>query len=86
MAEFSPHLLVSDVAMPDEDGYSLMRRIRALNADAGGLVPSLALTAYTRPDDRRKALAAGFTTHLGKPVNPVELVTALGKLASLARR
>jgi PAS domain S-box-containing protein len=86
MAEFRPQLLVSDVAMPDEDGYSLMRRVRALTAEAGGLIPALALTAYTRPDDRRKALAAGFTTHLGKPVNPIDLVVALGTLASLAQR
>lgn len=53
----------------DEDGYSLMRRIRSLAREHGGTVPAVALTAFVREEDRLKALAAGFTTHLGKPVN-----------------
>jgi CheY-like chemotaxis protein len=83
---FRPQLLVSDVAMPDEDGYSLMRRIRALGPAQGGAVPAIALTAYTRAEDRSQALAAGFTAHIGKPVNPLELISALSSLAALARR
>jgi PAS domain S-box-containing protein len=83
---FRPQLLVSDVAMPDEDGYSLIRRIRALGPAQGGAVPAIALTAYTRAEDRRHALAAGFTAHIGKPVNPSELITALSSLAAFARR
>jgi CheY-like chemotaxis protein len=81
-ATFRPQLLVSDVAMPDEDGYSLIRRIRALDPKQGGAIPAIALTAYTRAEDRTKALAAGFTTHIGKPVNPVDLVVALRNLAA----
>jgi PAS domain S-box-containing protein len=83
---FRPQLLVSDIAMPDEDGYSLIRRIRALDAAHGGAIPSLALTAYTRTEDRTKALAAGFTTHIGKPVNPRDLIAALSNLAAFVGR
>jgi PAS domain S-box-containing protein len=85
VGQFRPQLLVSDIAMPGEDGYSLMRRIRSLGMEGGGHIPSLALTAYTRTDDRRKALAAGFTAHIGKPVNPADLLAALGSLATLVR-
>jgi CheY-like chemotaxis protein len=85
-AKFRPQLLVSDIAMPDEDGYSLIRRIRALDPSQGGSIPSIALTAYTRAEDRTKALAAGFTTHIGKPVNPADLVAALGNLAAFVTR
>jgi PAS domain S-box-containing protein len=83
---FRPQLLVSDIGMPDEDGYALIRRIRALDAAQGGGIPSLALTAYTRAEDRTKALAAGFTTHIGKPVNPSDLIAALGNLAAFVAR
>jgi PAS domain S-box-containing protein len=86
LSGFRPQLLVSDIAMPDEDGYSLIRRIRALDAAHGGAIPSLALTAYTRTEDRTKALAAGFTTHIGKPVNPKDLIAALGNLAAFVGR
>jgi CheY-like chemotaxis protein len=86
LPRFRPQLLVSDIAMPDEDGYSLIRRIRALDAAHGGAIPSLALTAYTRTEDRTKALAAGFTTHIGKPVNPKDLIAALSNLAAFVGR
>jgi CheY-like chemotaxis protein len=78
---FRPQLLVSDIGMPLEDGYSLIRRVRALGADAGGLVPSIALTAFTTDGDRARALRAGFTLHMGKPVEAIELVCALKDLA-----
>jgi CheY-like chemotaxis protein len=68
--------------MPEEDGYSLMRRVRELPAEKGGTIPAVALTAYTRAEDRTKALAAGFTTHIGKPVNPDDLVRAIKNLAA----
>jgi len=80
LGTFCPQLLVSDIAMPGEDGYSLIRRIRALDS-VGGQVPCIALTAFTRAEDRRQALAAGFTDHVGKPVDPVELVATLAHLA-----
>jgi CheY-like chemotaxis protein len=82
MGSFRPQLLVSDISMPDEDGYSLIRRVRAL-AD-GGDIPSIALTAHTRIEDRAKALRAGFTLHMGKPVRPVDLVAAVKTLATSA--
>lgn len=81
LRHFNPQLLVSDIAMPDEDGYSLMRRVRALRAAEGGTVPAIALSAFTRPEDRTNALAAGFTLHIGKPVFPNDLVDAAHRLA-----
>jgi PAS domain S-box-containing protein len=80
-----PHVLVSDIGMPDEDGYSFIRRIRALAPGEGGQVPALALTAFAREGDRTKALSAGYTTHIGKPVNPEALASAVANLAVLAR-
>jgi signal transduction histidine kinase/DNA-binding response OmpR family regulator len=79
--EFHPDVLVSDIGMPREDGYSLIRRIRTLTTEQGGNTPAIALTAYAREDDQKQALAAGFQTHLAKPVNSSELVTAILKLA-----
>ncbi|MEJ7728354.1 MAG: PAS domain S-box protein [Polyangiaceae bacterium] len=76
-----PHVLVSDIAMPGEDGHALLRRVRALPRDQGGGIPSIALTGYTRSEDRATALAAGFTTHVGKPIQPAELVTAVANIA-----
>jgi PAS domain S-box-containing protein len=77
-----PDVLVSDLGMPDEDGYSLMRRVRALPPGEGGNVPSLALTAFAREEERRKAISAGFTMHLGKPVDPTALASAVANLAT----
>jgi CheY-like chemotaxis protein len=82
LSTFHPQLLVSDIGMPDEDGYSLIRRVRALGEAEGGRIPSIALTAYTRPEDRAKALGAGFTLHMGKPISPVALVSAIKNLAT----
>jgi signal transduction histidine kinase/ActR/RegA family two-component response regulator len=76
-----PEVLLSDIAMPDEDGYSLIRRVRALGADHGGAVPAAALTAWCRPEDRRQALAAGFQMHLPKPVDFGELTEVVARLA-----
>jgi len=79
--QFRPHVLISDIGMPEEDGYSLMERVRRLSAAEGGAIPSIALTAYTRAEDRTQALTAGFTTHLAKPINPDDLITAVANLA-----
>jgi CheY-like chemotaxis protein len=81
-SRFNPDLLLSDIAMPEEDGYSLMRRVRALPPAEGGCVPAIALTAFTRSEDRIKALEAGFSLHMGKPVFPAALVRAAHTLAS----
>ncbi|MDQ2643069.1 MAG: PAS domain S-box protein [Myxococcota bacterium] len=80
-----PDVLVSDLGMPDIDGYTLIRRIRLLDESQGGRVPALALSAYTRIEDRAKALASGFTRHVAKPVNPGDLVSAVAELASFSR-
>jgi signal transduction histidine kinase/ActR/RegA family two-component response regulator len=78
-----PHVLLSDIAMPDQDGYTLIRKVRALDPARGGTVPAAALTAYATPEDRQKALHAGYHDHLPKPVDPAVLVETV---ASLARR
>lgn len=76
-----PNVLISDIGMPGEDGYSLMRKVRALAAEAGGAIPALALTAYAREEDQRNALSAGFSQHLPKPINPLQLVEMVANLA-----
>jgi len=76
-------VLVSDIGMPGEDGYALIKKVRALAPGRGGKIPAIALTAYARGEDRVKAIAAGFQLHVTKPVEPVELVTMV---ASAARR
>lgn len=86
LRRFKPHVLVSDIGMPDENGYALLRRLRQLAPVDGGDVPAVALTAYTRMEDRREALAAGFTTHLGKPVSPDDLVQTVAGLATAHAR
>jgi PAS domain S-box-containing protein len=80
-----PDVLVSDIGMPGEDGYSLIRRIRKLSPAEGGRTPALALTAYARSEDRTKAVDAGFQTHLAKPVQPSELLAAVASLAARAQ-
>jgi signal transduction histidine kinase len=85
LATFQPDVLVSDIAMPDRDGYELIRLVRELPLDRGGRVPAIALTAYAREEDRFRALTAGFQAHLAKPVTPQELSDAIQKVASTAR-
>jgi signal transduction histidine kinase/CheY-like chemotaxis protein len=79
---WKPDVLVSDIEMPGEDGYSLIRRVRALPAAEGGTIPAVALTAYGRAQDRALALNAGYTMHVPKPVDPGELTTILASLAA----
>jgi PAS domain S-box-containing protein len=80
LQEFRPHILVSDIGMPQEDGYRLIRQVRALPTDQGGRIPAVALTAYARAEDRTQALLAGFQLHVPKPVNPVELAAVVANL------
>jgi PAS domain S-box-containing protein len=77
-----PDVLVSDIGMPGENGYELIRRVRALPAERGGRVPAVALTAYAGTKDRRRALLAGFHTHLAKPVEPDELLAVVASLGA----
>jgi len=81
---FRPELLVCDIAMPDEDGYSLIGRIRALGRDRGGQVPAVAITALAAAEDRQDALGAGFDRHLAKPVDVDRLLVALSRLLPTA--
>jgi CheY-like chemotaxis protein len=66
-------VLVSDIGMPGVDGYEMLRRIRS----SGNVIPAIALTAFARTEDRAKALEAGYTKHLSKPVEPPELISAV---------
>jgi PAS domain S-box-containing protein len=75
-----PDVLVSDIGMPGENGHELIKKIRALGPERGGKVPAVALTAYAGPKDRRRALLAGFQTHLAKPVEPDELLAVVASL------
>jgi PAS domain S-box-containing protein len=81
-----PDVLVSDVGMPGEDGYSLIRRVRALGAERGGQTPAIALTAYAGDSDRTLALLAGFQLHVAKPVEPTTLIEAITSLVGKAMR
>jgi len=76
-----PHLLMSDIGMPDIDGFELLRRVRALGQARGGKLPAIALTAFARSEDRTRALRAGFLVHLSKPVEPSELVATVAAVA-----
>ncbi|MET0285337.1 MAG: ATP-binding protein [Polyangiales bacterium] len=77
-----PHLLISDIGMPQRGGHALIRRVRQLELHQGGEVPAIALTAYARREDREQALRAGFTTHVAKPVAPAELLTLIASLVN----
>jgi PAS domain S-box-containing protein len=75
-----PDIVVSDIAMSEEDGYALLRKIRALPPERGGLVPAIALTAYARAEDEHRALAEGFQVHMTKPVDIARIVDAVARL------
>jgi PAS domain S-box-containing protein len=85
-----PDVLISDIGMPDEDGYALIARVRALEIESAGgtsvatapRVPAIALTALARAEDRRRAILAGFQLHLSKPIEPAELAAAVANLAT----
>jgi PAS domain S-box-containing protein len=81
--QMQPDIVVSDIGMPLEDGYSLIRRLRASEAERGTRIPAIALTAHARMEDRLRALSAGYDAHVAKPVEPAELVTVI---ASIVRR
>lgn len=74
-------VLISDIGLPEEDGYMLIRQIRELSPEAGGQIPAAALTAYTGETEEATAKAAGFQVHLGKPIEPDQLVSVVASLA-----
>lgn len=82
MTERIPNVLISDIGMAGENGYELIKKIRSLEPERGGRVPAVALTAYAASADRRRALLAGFQTHLAKPVEPDELLAVIASLSS----
>jgi CheY-like chemotaxis protein len=75
-----PDVLLSDIAMPGQDGYDLIRQIRALPPDRGAQVPAAAVTARTGPEDRRRTLAEGFDVHVSKPVSGHDLLAVVARL------
>ena len=81
-----PDVLVSDIGMPGEDGIALIRAVRDLPDELGGNVPAIALTAYTRSEDRIKVIAEGFQMHLAKPADSFELLTMIASLAKSGLR
>ena len=85
LAESVPDVLLSDIGLPGEDGYELIRAVRARGHTAAAL-PAIALTAYARREDQRLALQAGFQAHVAKPVEPTILVSAVAEAALLASR
>ena len=80
--EWRPDVLISDIGMPGEDGYALIKELRARESERGGHIPAIALTAYGRREDRRRARSVGYESHLPKPVEPAELLTEVAILAN----
>jgi len=85
LASFQPDILISDIAMPDRDGYALIKQIRALPAEAGGQISAIALTAYAQVEDQQRAIASGYQTHLAKPIDIKQLVGTIANLAGYSR-
>jgi CheY-like chemotaxis protein len=76
-----PHVLIMDIGMPNEDGYEAIQKVRQLKNEEGGKVPAIALTAFARSEDRRRAILNGFQMHIAKPVEPSELIAMVASLA-----
>jgi len=75
-----PDVLISDIGMPDEDGYELIRKVRNLPVDRGRTIPSIALTGYASRKDRERALTSGYDRHMAKPIEQAEMIAAIGSL------
>ncbi|MCC5617443.1 response regulator [Nostoc sp. CHAB 5836] len=76
-------ILISDIGMSEQDGYTLIRKLRSLEPEKGGSIPAIALTAYTREEDRLEALSAGFQQHLSKPIDPAKLIAMVANVLKL---
>ncbi|MEH2232594.1 MAG: response regulator [Nostoc sp.] len=83
LEQAKPDILISDIGMSGQDGYTLIRKLRSLEPEKGGRIPAIALTAYTREEDRLKALSAGFQQHLSKPIDPNKLIAAVANVLEL---
>jgi signal transduction histidine kinase len=84
LGEWKADLLVSDIGMPNEDGYALIRKVRALEPELGGAMPAIALTAFASVSDRSRALSEGFQMHVSKPVEPFDLVRLIAQLSGMS--
>lgn len=85
LVQYRPDVVLSDIAMPGEDGYSFIRRVRRLSPEQGAGTPAAALTVFTSAEDRSQALIAGYQMHIPKPVEPAKLVAIVANLARIAR-
>ncbi|MDM9582679.1 MULTISPECIES: response regulator [unclassified Nostoc] len=83
LEQAKPDILISDIGMSEQDGYTLIRKLRSLEPEKGGRIPAIALTAYTREEDRLEALSAGFQQHLSKPIDPNKLIAAVANVLEL---
>jgi CheY-like chemotaxis protein len=84
LEQWKPDVLMSDIGMPNEDGYALIHKVRGLAEEHGGRIPAAALTAYVKKEDRTRVLAAGYQMHVAKPIGPAELITTVADLSRLA--
>jgi CheY-like chemotaxis protein len=75
-----PDILISDIGMPDEDGYELIRKLRLMPPEKGGLTPAIALTGYASRKDRERALDAGYHKHMAKPIEQADIIAAIASL------
>ena len=85
LERFRPDVIISDIGMPGRDGYDLVRALRALPPERGGLLPAVALTAYARSEDETRALREGFQTHIPKPFEPAQLITIVATLCNKSK-
>jgi CheY-like chemotaxis protein len=83
LGEFHPDVILSDIAMPGEDGFSFIQKVRRLDPERGGLVPAAAITALASDEDRRRALDAGFHLHVPKPIAAPQLASVVASLLDL---
>lgn len=86
LVSFRPQVIISDIEMPTENGYSFLRNLRSVLDEDGGQTPAIAFTGRTSPEDRERALASGFNLHLGKPATPDALVGALSSVVDAGAR
>ncbi|HLM24811.1 MAG TPA: response regulator, partial [Pyrinomonadaceae bacterium] len=75
-----PDVMISDIGMPDQDGYELIRKLRALPIEKGGAVPAIALTGYASRKDRERALKSGYQQHMAKPIEQADLIKSIAAL------
>jgi CheY-like chemotaxis protein len=80
LESWKPEMILSDIGMPDEDGFALIEKLRSLPPEEGGCIPAASITAYTREEDQQRAIAAGFDMHISKPVSVAELLSSVRAL------